>query len=827
MVSTTSTSSPTPSHLFDRLPPEILSQIFEDVTKQTLSTEESRKTHYNILRSLCLVSKLFRSFAQSLLLKHVSLAMGSGHKLLERLFWNNSKEALGTVEVFYWDEEAKATPMLKKFVKLASNLQEVTIVCALSPLKAFFGSNITTLSLTNVTVSLEGAVFSFPQLLRLSMFNGEMRNEGGISFKLPKLKHLAWLRWYSAPNSQEFDLLGRLAPQLDSLTTCLSTKFGLPPSIFSLPSLSVLVQFWQPQQIEPTLDGVKNLYIILLAAKQKNGRDRVGAAELVELDKWIRLVGTPGHQLETLTVAPFRGNEPSSEALLRAASLVQACEEKGIEVDQGTTGGHPGPLEGSMSPQKAEIDHLSRLPVELLDSIFEQVVNVTPRPIAKPLLPSQERALYRKVVVSSLRRFSRLVRTLDARPHKGQHVENLTWYVTGGGDRNKIDRQSLLCHLSNLVEITFADFDAASSRLSLEQPELLPSLRRCQFFNTPIDSSTVDLLSRIPTLRVVGVSSIWTREDDENDWNPARQVLQLSLRCKRSRQPPTPSELLRFFPSAFISSIDVTVHDRRTTLKLFANLDSRLLSLRLQCENLRLKSSLIDHILPQLSNLRHLHLHAPFFSENLASHLLNLSNLESLSLIYHENIPKLEKLFDNLDRLPRLRELTIEYLGFKQGPIFDFGEVDEDADNPDARYNDPRSHLDNILIMADMDKWELPWSRNSSEAMTQAIKMEKKAEAVGLVVDSNLAKLVQHFELRVVECFNRAVGDLYFNGRVKPLEYALSLAKEHGLDIDRLGIDLEDDPASHDLEWFEFRAGRAQGFSGTEPCRVYGLKYEK
>ncbi|GAA5904594.1 uncharacterized protein JCM6883_003836 [Sporobolomyces salmoneus] len=242
MAESTSITSLSPSLLFDRLPTETLSQILNDVTESTLKTTESRKTHYATLRSLCLVSKLFRTLAQPLLLKRVSLAMGSGPKLLERLLSNNSKEAIETVENFYYDEDlTKLLPALKKFLKLASNLEHVLIsIRQIPPLKAFFGSHITTLSLSGVTMTLKGAVFSFPQLVRLSMSSCPIHYEGGIRFELPKLKHFAWLDHGPTLYPQEFDFINRLVPQLDSFMAYLINKPGLPPSIYTLPSHSVL-----------------------------------------------------------------------------------------------------------------------------------------------------------------------------------------------------------------------------------------------------------------------------------------------------------------------------------------------------------------------------------------------------------------------------------------------------------------------------------------------------------------------------------------------------------------------------------------------------------
>ncbi|GAA5904732.1 uncharacterized protein JCM6883_003888 [Sporobolomyces salmoneus] len=236
--------------------------------------------------------------------------MGSGPKLLERLLSNNSKQALETVENFYYDEKlTKLLPLLKRFIKSASNLEHAFVgLSQAPPLKAFFGSS--------------------------TMIICPIHNEGGIRFELPKLKHLAWFNYSSSLYPQEFDFINRLAPQLDSFMALLITKPGLPPSIYSLPSSSVLFEFFPLQGTEPTLAGVRNLYIPLNGEFQNTNRGirENFEKELSGLDKWIGLIGTPGHQLETLTLASLRESSPSNEALARVATLIKVCEENGIEV---------------------------------------------------------------------------------------------------------------------------------------------------------------------------------------------------------------------------------------------------------------------------------------------------------------------------------------------------------------------------------------------------------------------------------------------------------------------------------------------------------------
>ncbi|GAA5908605.1 uncharacterized protein JCM6883_005600 [Sporobolomyces salmoneus] len=111
------------------------------------------------------------------------------------------------------------------------------------------------------------------------------------------------------------------------------------------------------------------------------------------------------------------------------------------------------------------------------------------------------------------------------------------------------------------------------------------------------------------------------------------------------------------------------------------------------------------------------------------------------------------------------------------------------------------------------------------ELKSELTGVEERIRAAGLVAESNVSELVEEFQFQVLEFFNRALGDLYFNGRKDPLRYALSLFKEHGFDINRLEINLDDDFDREDLEWFvvEF-----ENFArlGSRYRYGYGLRFK-
>ncbi|GAA5908536.1 uncharacterized protein JCM6883_005577 [Sporobolomyces salmoneus] len=131
------------------------------------------------------------------------------------------------------------------------------------------------------------------------------------------------------------------------------------------------------------------------------------------------------------------------------------------------------------------------------------------------------------------------------------------------------------------------------------------------------------------------------------------------------------------------------------------------------------------------------------------------------------------------------------------------------------------SLLKGATALSDMEDWRQGCGRTISEIMEELTGMEERIRAAGLVAKSNVSELVEKFQFQVLEFFNRAVGDLYFNGRKDSLRYAQSLAEKHGLDINRLELNLEDDFDREDLAWFEVELDEVGGMG---PGLVYGLR---
>jgi hypothetical protein len=321
-----------PTRYFDLLPTSLVSGICQVI--DSLPRKERQAT----LLSLCLTSKILRSHAQPLLLKRVYTSVGAGSDLLKLLVEKSYPGSLVSVQEFIFDtpDLKGVSKSLKMFVLKATTLQEVYISKQVVALKAFFGSSkhfsslhvtrssrrfslflftdITTLSLRHVTMTLGGATFSFPELLRLSMVVCPIRNEGGIRFSLSKLKHLAFISATSQLSPQEIAFLDQLVPRIVSFTVSLDKINTLPASILNHPTLPILYATSSVMSEVRSLQGVRHLLTPI------RGQVSQGLADLIE---------NSVHQLETVILAWYgEGNRP--EELV--GPLLAACKDRAVEV---------------------------------------------------------------------------------------------------------------------------------------------------------------------------------------------------------------------------------------------------------------------------------------------------------------------------------------------------------------------------------------------------------------------------------------------------------------------------------------------------------------
>ncbi|GAA5908602.1 uncharacterized protein JCM6883_005599 [Sporobolomyces salmoneus] len=481
------------------------------------------------------------------------------------------------------------------------------------------------------------------------------------------------------------------------------------------------------------------------------------------------------------------------------------------------------------------MDSLSRLPIELLDLIFELANPVTfwgskltTRPISKSLLVSQERALYRTVIIHSWETITLLISKLSPIRHKGQYVRNLRWSYLGSLRPGTYGCRAILSYLPNLLELDF-DGDEATTIEFLRLPELLPALRVYRLPNSPLTLAIVERLKQIPTLRLVEVSSVQVMEEEEEEEEAqtsktARQVLQVAIRSDSAPTAPATARLLRFFPTASISSLDVQIHHLVSLLPFStcsiqnfcpcASTWGYLISLKKKSTNSFPDSRIFR---TSTSTFASYQLRSrPIFSTSLV--LSPSVSPTQVPVMKNNNVRIWINSWKTFTSYRASASLLSTSKHVKAWRISRFGKprkISTTGRGFGVNLDDEGS-----VVMSDR---ELPWALTLSELsdiLPQVIAMEKKARANGLIVKSNLWHLIEVFQLAILEFYNRAVGALYYRGFKQSLRHALTLAKKEGIDIDRLEVNLDDDFDWEDLEWFEvkLKVGR------TTNCPVYGLR---
>ncbi|GAA5977664.1 hypothetical protein JCM5350_002312 [Sporobolomyces pararoseus] len=335
MASTSTSDSQTPSNLspiryFDLLPTELLRDIFSNLDAKP-RTKESQKT----LLSLCLTSKLCRSHAHPLLLKRIHTSIGDYPGLLQKLVENASAGSIAMTEEFHFDTSdlKNIKKWLSRFIKKATNLKEVSVHRQLVPLKAFFGSNITTLSLRYITRDLDGADFSFPELLKLNWSTSSLDAFERLHFSLPRLRHLVFMTGLANLSPKDLDFIGQYVHQLVSLTINLSTIPTLPTWILDSPSISLLYVSNTGSGNPIAHRSARRICLRLIG----DGPDAPSPEILSllfnsNLQTWTSLI-RGNHQIETLYLSVYGlGTNVHPNTQQDVTALVAACTSRNVEV---------------------------------------------------------------------------------------------------------------------------------------------------------------------------------------------------------------------------------------------------------------------------------------------------------------------------------------------------------------------------------------------------------------------------------------------------------------------------------------------------------------
>ncbi|GAA5963834.1 hypothetical protein JCM3765_004034 [Sporobolomyces pararoseus] len=224
------------------LPPELIRQIFEDVSNlgwrhgdhMTGTFKKSRAT----LHSLCLASRQFRTIAQPLLLSRI-VSQGDSQFNLHLLLSRNAPDALRsirTIQLVNQKIDARITNHLVALAVAATGLQELLCCGGTRCLQPFFGSNLTTMSLSYYELRGNGA-FTFPKLKYLNFFQCTVTGGpgGDIHFDLPALRHVALTPMVITGTDDFAFFFDSIASTLASISCPLEYATRLPPSVSAVP----------------------------------------------------------------------------------------------------------------------------------------------------------------------------------------------------------------------------------------------------------------------------------------------------------------------------------------------------------------------------------------------------------------------------------------------------------------------------------------------------------------------------------------------------------------------------------------------------------------
>ncbi|GAA5916268.1 uncharacterized protein JCM6883_006290 [Sporobolomyces salmoneus] len=494
-------------------------------------------------------------------------------------------------------------------------------------------------------------------------------------------------------------------------------------------------------------------------------------------------------------------------------------------------------------PQTPQIDRLSTLPPEILESIFD--LAATPNPCSSPpsphsfatiapsksLVPFHEQALYRRVKIDNDTQLDKLLATLETHPDKGPLVKSISLYDVMLFVKEPLLIPAFFGKLPNLLEITVP---TKSNRPPVDLfiknlvtfPNCVRSLTALYFPGFYMFSSTLEWLEQIPNLRRLEVFNIWRvgGEPDPQAGNIS-EILITSPPGGTRDDLSESSYFLLFFPSAKITSLDVYVSDAEELSQLhrvLAPLSNSLENLRLQ-GNLPTSSRLPIEHLSSFIHLRSLDLGLDFAAD--ISQVLPLKNLVSLSFGFTTIDRDLIKLLEGPQRLPHLRFLTLEYGPLERGPIFNMEVAEWEHDTGVQRLDRHGVALLAEFAAREVRGWTLPFNLLSNwyDGIDWAEEVEEAAREADIVVKSNLGLVRFTARRMLVEHYNRSVGLLYFHQAIS-FEQVLARLRHHDMRLPPLRIDVDSLKDRNDVEWFHEDVRDIVG--DGRACHAVNLRYK-
>ncbi|GAA5982546.1 hypothetical protein JCM5350_006110 [Sporobolomyces pararoseus] len=292
------------------------------------------------------------------------------------------------------------------------------------------------------------------------------------------------------------------------------------------------------------------------------------------------------------------------------------------------------------------IDHLSRLPNELLEDIFDHAYCTSPpppMPISKRLLPFHQKHLYRQVLLSSSSRVKKFLTSVSKDKEKGKIVKSLELKRKKSFKIKSTEAlEKLFPLLPNLEHLGFCSKAIPNSKLS--KVLFLPLSKVTSFtfeIKTVLDYDYLDLgsfafLTAFPSLAILKLSD-WpivgdTVFEEEKDMFELECVTTLVV-AGRGAEDASVAEFVKRCPAVLHLDLLTTFDDDYTSfLYCLPNLPTTLEFLKLDSTAQWSNLTSYDHLLLRFTNLRSLDLGDGLYSKTIHKTLQRLPLLEKIRL---------------------------------------------------------------------------------------------------------------------------------------------------------------------------------------------------
>ncbi|GAA5982543.1 hypothetical protein JCM5350_006109 [Sporobolomyces pararoseus] len=296
--------------------------------------------------------------------------------------------------------------------------------------------------------------------------------------------------------------------------------------------------------------------------------------------------------------------------------------------------------ETTQNEVSTRIDHLSRLPNELLEGIFDYAYYISPPPplpLSKRLLPFHQKHFYRQVSLSSCSQLDNFIASVSSDKEKGKIVKAISFDRSNHGVIESIEvLEKLFPHLPNLQHF---ELDSGEITISSRSTNLFSTLTKITSIiteptweNFALNLDGFAFLSNLPSLNRLEIRK-WPA--NSTLYSDSRLVFQLphvkTLKVEgEGAEEWTVADLVALCPALIHLEIETTWSDEIDFDKLIEKVSANLESIRLSSRAYLAEFS--PRLLLRFPNLRHVDLGDGYYPDSIGVVLQQLPQLEKIRL---------------------------------------------------------------------------------------------------------------------------------------------------------------------------------------------------